>query len=71
MRESLAGLAWIERRVEGQSQWLVRWNGNWRRYALVGGHVEKDESFLAAKRDWNSKRSRVGACGHRCDDDGA
>ncbi len=45
MRESLAGLAWIERRVGDESQWLVLWNERWQQYALVGGHLEADESL--------------------------
>ncbi len=50
MRESFAGLAWIERRVGDESQWLVLWNERWQRFALVGGHLEADESFRECVR---------------------
>lgn len=50
MRQSNAGLAWVERRGDGSSKWLVLWNDKWQRYSLVGGHVAPGESFRQSVR---------------------
>lgn len=45
MRESVASLALIARQQSGETEWLVQWNDNWKRYALIGGHKHDDETF--------------------------
>src|SRR5437773_919158 len=45
MRTSVASIALIQKREQGQTQWLVQWNRNWRCYNFVGGHKHPDEDF--------------------------
>ena len=48
MRISEAALALIERqRPDGGAEYLVQWSESWRRFSLVGGHLEPGESFRA------------------------
>jgi len=45
-RQSLASVALIHRRLNGRTEWLARWNRNWRCYYFVGGHKRDGETFL-------------------------
>lgn len=45
MRNSVAAIALIPREVDGHTEWLARWNRNWKAFSFVGGHKEVDETF--------------------------
>jgi 8-oxo-dGTP pyrophosphatase MutT (NUDIX family) len=45
MRTSIAAFALIRRQQDGRTQYLARWNENWRRFHFVGGHKDEEESF--------------------------
>jgi len=45
MRESIAAMALIQRRDNGQTAILCQWNDRWGCFHLVGGHKHPDESF--------------------------
>lgn len=47
MRHSEAAVALVRRVEGGQPVWLVQWNAGWRRFHLVGGHRQPDETFRA------------------------
>jgi 8-oxo-dGTP pyrophosphatase MutT (NUDIX family) len=47
LRKSVASIAIIHREQQKQRQWLCRWNENWQRYFLVGGHQEDSETANA------------------------
>jgi len=44
-RESIAAVALIGHKQDGQTVWLARWNQKWNAYHLVAGHKLADESF--------------------------
>ena len=44
MRQSEASVALFRRSVDGESQWLLRWNRQWERYSFIGGHREAGET---------------------------
>lgn len=46
MRISQAALALIQQDRAEQRNYLVRWNTRWKRFSLVGGHKETNESFM-------------------------
>ncbi len=45
MRRSRAAGAMFRRRRNGRTEWLAKWNGAWKRWALVGGHKHDDDTY--------------------------
>jgi len=45
MRRSIAALAQICKKEDGQLRWLAQWNPNWKAFSFVGGHKRAEESF--------------------------
>ncbi len=45
MRESRGALARTARQSDGETQWFVRWNRKWESFSLIGGHLEKGETY--------------------------
>ncbi len=43
-RTSTASLALISEVRDGEIKYLSQWNGRWRKFSFVGGHIEQNES---------------------------
>jgi 8-oxo-dGTP pyrophosphatase MutT (NUDIX family) len=45
MQNSVAAIALIQREMNGQTQWLSRWNSSGKSFSFVGGHKSEGETF--------------------------
>jgi ADP-ribose pyrophosphatase YjhB (NUDIX family) len=70
LRRSIASLAIFRGQEGGRTLWLARWNDNWRRLNLVGGHKLPEESFRdCIQREVTEELGLVADVDFRCADE--